>query len=139
MGKFAGKLNVFAGCSSSVKERDQLAQTPDEFYELLDEEFDFNWDPCPPKPQFDGLSVPWGTSTYVNPPYDNIAPWIKKAYEESLLGKTVVMLLPARTIRNWFHDYALKAAEIRWLQGGLRFKGYTRKSPFGLMVVVFRG
>ncbi len=132
-------LNVFAGCSTSIAERNQFAQTPEDFYALLDEEFDFNWDPCPKKPKFDGLKVPWGNSTYVNPPYNDIEPWIKKAYEESLKGKTVVMLLPARTMRKWFHEYALKASEIRWLQGGLRFEGYKKKSPFGLMIVVFRG
>lgn len=40
----------------------------------LQEEFGFNFDPCPyPKPDdFDGFTCEWGTSSYVNPPFGSI-------------------------------------------------------------------
>ncbi len=43
--------------------------TPKELYEELDKEFLFNCDPCPLYGLEDGLPVPWGSSTFVNPPY----------------------------------------------------------------------
>lgn len=38
--------------------------TPPEFYEKLNKEFNFDFDPCPLNGEllFDGLSVEWGTS-----------------------------------------------------------------------------
>lgn len=35
-------------------------KTPKAFYQALDAEFKFDFDPCPPKPTFDGLNVQWG-------------------------------------------------------------------------------
>lgn len=37
--------------------------TPPDFYQKLDEEFHFDFDPCPLNPQFDGLEVQWGGVT----------------------------------------------------------------------------
>ncbi|MGA9042829.1 MAG: DNA N-6-adenine-methyltransferase [Terriglobales bacterium] len=73
------------------------------------------------------------------PPYNNIAPWIQRAYNEHTKGKLVVCLLPVRTSTLWFHKYALKATQIRFLKGHLKFKNYTRGSPFGCMIVIFEG
>ena len=48
--------------------------TPPDVYERLNTEFHFTFDPCPyPKPDdFDGLTAPWGDSSYVNPPFGSI-------------------------------------------------------------------
>lgn len=45
--------------------------TPPDIMQKLQEEFNFNFDPCPfPKPNdFDGLRTEWGTRSYVNPPF----------------------------------------------------------------------
>jgi site-specific DNA-methyltransferase (adenine-specific) len=100
----------------------QDARTPEDLYRQLDEEFHFDFDPCPNNPTFDGLKVEWGKSNYVNPPYANKTPWILKAIEESRKGKTVVMLLPVDTSTRWFHDLILTYAdEIRFIRGRLRF------------------
>lgn len=34
--------------------------TPSELYNQLDKEFNFDFDPCPINPTFDGLSIEWG-------------------------------------------------------------------------------
>lgn len=48
--------------------------TPQELMEQMQGEFNFTFDPCPyPLPDgFDGLTQPWGTSNYVNPPFGSI-------------------------------------------------------------------
>ena len=54
-------------------------------------------------------------------------------------GKVVVCLLPVRTSTVWFHKFAMRATEIRFMKGHLKFKNYVRGSPFGCMVVIFDG
>lgn len=48
--------------------------TPPALYAQLNAEFRFTFDPCPyPVPAgFDGLTQPWGWSSYVNPPFGSI-------------------------------------------------------------------
>jgi len=114
--------------------------TPKDLYAELDNEFHFNDDPCPLYATEDGLSRSWGTSTYVNPPYGRqITAWIKKGYEESLLGKVIVMLIPSRTDTRWWHNYVMKATEIRFLRGRLKFGEAKNSAPFPSAVVVFKG
>ena len=74
-------------------------KTPEALYVSLNDEFKFNFDPCPLAEHVlvDGLSVAWGSSTFCNPPYSQIALWIKKGFDEAALGKNVVFLIPSRT------------------------------------------
>lgn len=122
---------------SSIKE---TWKTPKVFYEKLDEEFDFDFDPCPSDPQFDGLSIEWGNSNFVNPPYGNvIGKWLEKAVDEQSKGKTSVFLIPSRTDTRWWHNYVMNADEIRFIKGRLRFEGATDNAPFPSVVVIFKG
>lgn len=75
----------------------------------------------------------------MNPPYGReIGKWVRKAYESSLGGTTVVCLLPARTDTRWWHDYCMKG-EIRFIRGRLKFGGHKNSAPFPSAVVIFRG
>ncbi len=128
--------------------------TPTKLYQDLNQEFKFELDAATSEdnplntPKFytekdDGLLRPWLSSTYCNPPYGrDIINWVKKAYDESLLGNLVVMLLPARTDTIWFHKYVncRPRIEIRFLKGRLEFIGNTKGSnaaPFPSMIVIF--
>ena len=113
-------------------------RTPKAFYQALHAEFQFDFDPCPPNANFDGLSVSWGVCNYVNPPFKGIEKWIAKGAIENLLGKTVVFLIPARTCTAWWHDYVLKADEIRFIRGRLRYEGAKFNAPFPSCVVIFK-
>src|ERR1051326_5430354 len=94
--------------------------TPIDFYKELNKEFNFDFDPCPINPSFDGLQVKWGKINYMNPPYGReIGKWIKKASENPI----TVCLLPARTDTRWFWDYIYNKAEIRFIKGRLKFGG----------------
>ena len=115
-------------------------RTPESFYSKLHEEFNFNFDPCPIggllNGLIDGLNCEWGARTFCNPPYSQIAKWVKKAYEESQKGKTVVLLIPSRTDTRWWHDYCMKG-EIRFIKGRLKFGDAKNSAPFPSAVVIF--
>ena len=90
----------------------------------------------------DGLTHDWtGSRVWLNPPYGReIEAWIRKAYEESKKGSTVVCLVPARTETAWWHDCCLKA-EIRFVRGRIHFtdhKGRSGRPRFGSAMVIFR-
>lgn len=115
-------------------------KTPEVFYEKLNEEFNFDFDPCPPNPEFDGLEIEWGNRNFVNPPYGNvISKWLAKAVEEQEKGNTSVFLIPSRTDTKWWHTYVMQADEIRFIKGRLRFQGAVYNAPFPSVVVVFKG
>jgi site-specific DNA-methyltransferase (adenine-specific) len=117
--------------------------TPDWLYAELDKEFGFDFDPCPlygESSGVDGLTIPWGKSTFVNPPYGRvIGYWTAKAKKESGYGKTVVMLVPSRTDTRWWHKDIMEADEIRFIKGRLKFGGAKTSAPFPSAIVVFRG
>ena len=111
-------------------------ETPKDVLLSLYEEFQFTLDPTPIGAT-DGLTIPWcGERVYCNPPYSNIAPFLLKAKLDR--PEVAVFLLPARTGTGWFHEYCLKANEIRFIRGRLRFSGSKNNAPFDSMVVVFK-
>jgi len=113
--------------------------TPPEVYAELDAEFHFDDDPCPLHGE-GGLDREWGRAVYMNPPYGRqITPWVKRAYEHSCNGALVVCLLPSRTDTRWWHEYVMKAREIRFLKGRLKFGGAKQGAPFPSAIAIFGG
>jgi len=124
-----------------------LWETPQWLFDELNNEYKFTVDVCAlPEnakcrkyftPKQDGLSHEWNGTCWMNPPYGrNIQKWVKKAYESSLNGATVVCLLPSRTDTAWWHDYCVKG-EIRFLRGRLKFGNSKNSAPLPSAIVVF--
>ena len=100
--------------------------TPKEFYDQLNKEFNFDFDPCPLFADFDGLEIEWGKSNFINPPYSRKLKdaFVKKAIKEARKGKLCILLLPVSTSTILFHDYIQpNAEEIRFVRKRLIFKG----------------
>ena len=123
-------------------------ETPQDLFDKLNQEFKFTLDVCAlPEnakcdqfytPEDDGLLQPWDGVCWMNPPYGRtIRHWVEKAYTSSLMGATVVCLLPARTDTRWFHDFCTKG-EIRFIKGRLKFGGHKNNAPFPSMIVIFK-
>jgi len=99
--------------------------TPPELYKKLDDEFHFNYDPCPfPKPKdYNGIEANWGTSNYVNPPFhpeNGIGPtaFVRKAIEENKKGKTVVLTIPTQSYVNLLLEAGAELrslGRVKWL------------------------
>lgn len=100
--------------------------TPPYFYEELNKEFNFDFDPCPYMHDmlWDWLTVERWKSNYINPPYSRKLKdaFVKKAIEESKKGNLCVMLLPVSTSTVLFHDYILpNAKDIRFIKWRIKF------------------
>lgn len=119
--------------------------TPPEVYNPLNKEFGFDFDPCPLHSNFNGLSLSWGKKNFVNPPYNRkLKPlFIEKAYQEHLKGNLSVLLIPVKTGTKHFHKYIYPHAEIRFVEGRIKFieNGTTRRESArdDSMIVIFRG
>lgn len=126
-------------------------ETPAVLFRQLDQEFRFTLDACAhpgnykvanfygPADEWDGLAQPWTGVVWCNPPYGrSIVKWVEKGYLAAKAGATVVMLLPSRTDTRWWHDYVMKASEIRFIRGRLKFGNAMNGAPFPSAIVVFR-
>jgi phage N-6-adenine-methyltransferase len=166
----AGKVTLSAAKSkweiqNGNPNAEQTWETPLDLYKELDAEFHFELGPAASDsnaktPRWftkeqDGLKQSWATapgkSVYVNPPYNDIPAWLKKAREEVAKGATVVFLLPARTSTTWWAEYVgsnfpndFRASEVRFLSERLHFTHPTldpkgeRGAPFACAVIVYR-
>jgi len=126
--------------------------TPQQFFDKLDKTIGFTLDPCATEAsakcdtfyteEEDGLTKDWaGYRAFVNPPYGRkIGSWVKKSYEESLKGDTVVaLLIPARTDTKYWHEYCMRAACIYFVKGRLKFGDSKNAAPFPSAVIIFNG
>lgn len=122
--------------------------TPPDFFRRLDDEFKFNLDVASSEDNHlcssfytisdNALSKPWTGTCFCNPPYSRgLYKWIQYGYQQSLLGNTIVFLIPSRTDTKWFHDFCLPFGEIRFIKGRLKFGGSHNSAPFPSMVVIF--
>ena len=124
-------------------------ETPQDLFDKLDEEFDFQLDVCASHnntkcseywtKESNALIKWWSPHSWkwMNPPYGRqIGKWIKKASE----SRKVVALLPARTDTKYFHEHIYKKpnTEIRFIKGRLKFSGSKNSAPFPSMIVIFK-
>ena len=108
----------------NLEHKDHWA-TPKDFYDKLDTEFHFDFDPCPLHGEH-GLDGNWGKRNFINPPYSRKLKeaFVKKSVEQSRKGKLCVLLLPISTSTALFHDWIQpNAKEIRFIRGRISFEG----------------
>lgn len=95
--------------------------TPPDVMQRLAEQFGpFDCDPCPnPRPVgYDGLTAAWGSRNYVNPPYGNPGPFVRRALELAHTGAGSLLVLP---VTWWTHVLVSAGAElhplgrVKWL------------------------
>lgn len=135
--------------------------TPKWLFDHFDAEFHFEIDVAAQKwntkcgkflsPEWDALKSPWAPSTvWLNPPYSaaKLRAFMAKAHQESLLGATVVCLVPNAPDTHWWRESVEdKAAEIRPLTRSLlptgrvhfeREDGWSGRAGFSSVLIVYR-
>ena len=101
--------------------------TPPDVYNSLNDEFSFDFDPCPfPKPHgFDSLNSDWGMMNYVNPPFRKAdgggfgpTAWVRKAILEYEKGRGSVILIPVQSYVNLLLEAGAELrsmGRVKWL------------------------
>ena len=128
--------------------------TPKELFNKLNEEFHFTCDLAASKENAlcskfftiddNGLNQKWEGICYLNPPFNTkncrVVDWVKKAYlnTQNNSNLIVVILLPARTNNKFWHQYIMKASEIKFICGRVKFGGAKCGLPQPLVFVVFK-
>lgn len=134
--------SVFHGAFTGRK--DQAARTPESLYALLAGAFgvrrDAWFDPCPPSPRRDGLTIPWRSPAYVNPPFDRLMDWFDKAESEcERRGVSTVFLMPFRPGARYVHRRVLASKLVSRalvLTHSVRFEPYPRALATPIMLLV---
>lgn len=123
--------------------------TPIELFQKLDSIFHFQLDAAATDGnalchkyytiETDGLKSPWAKSTFCNPPYSHgeLKKWVTKAYEESKLGNSSVLILPGDSSTKWAmlaRDYA---SYMYAVEGRFKFNGNTDVAMFATNLGLF--
>ena len=123
--------------------------TPDSIFLPLQDEFNFTVDlaasaanhktPTFFSKEDSSLAQTWSGVGWLNPPFGNdLKKWVKKSYETSLTGATVVTLLPVRSNTSYWQEYCFQAEEIRYILGYPRFGNAVQGIKVPIAIVVFR-
>jgi hypothetical protein len=123
--------------------------TPPEIFQALDDEFHFDFDPCPyPRPDdFNGIAVPWGNLNYVNPPFRKRdgafgagpTAFVRKAIAEHREGKSSVIVIPTQSYVNMLIEAGAEMrsmGRVKWLEATAR---NPMPSPSCITAFILRG
>ena len=123
--------------------------TPPDIYKKLDNEFHFDFDPCPyPRPEeFNGVAIPWGRSNYVNPPFRRSdgafgagpTAFVRKAIEQQQEGKSSVLVIPTMSFINMLLEAGAECrsmGRVPWLEATER---NPWPSPSCITAFILRG
>lgn len=112
-------------------------ETPQDKWETWNKEFGFTLNAAATQQntkcrnyyslQDNSLMQPWTGRVWCNPPYSKIKQFLQKAVIERPNCEVIVFLTFANTDTQWFHRYVLPYAEIRFIEGRLKFKGINTK------------
>lgn len=156
----AEKLNGDYGGSKTPLDQRDLWRTPPALFASLDAEFCFQLDAAAAPhnalcrkfitAEQNTLETPWADYlnvpgyVWLNPPYSDIMPFVKKAAAESANQIGTVMLVPADTSVGWFKEAIQTASEVRLITAGrLAFINPVTGKPVsgnnkGSMLIIWR-
>ncbi|MER1527687.1 phage N-6-adenine-methyltransferase [Enterobacter hormaechei] len=156
----AEKLNGDYGGSKTPLDQRDLWRTPPAIFVSLDAEFCFQLDAAAAPhnalcrkfitAEQNTLETPWADYlsipgyVWLNPPYSDITPFVKKAAAESANQIGTVMLVPADTSVGWFKEAIQTASEVRFITAGrLAFINPVTGKPVsgnnkGSMLIIWR-
>jgi len=87
----------------------------------------------------DGKAHPWTRDgwTWLNPPFGDMNAWVKKAFLESIQGKSSAVLVPAAVGSNWWRDWVDGRACVYFLNGRVTFVGCDAPFPKDCALLVY--
>lgn len=134
---------------------EQTVCTPPEFLAAIVRRFraDFTWDlaalainsvaPNFITPEQNSLITDWPSGSqdlWLNPPYSNIEPWVKKCNEHCAglaWGGRIFVLVPASIGSNWWRNHVWQCARQWILRPRLTFVGHGNPYPKDLALLIY--
>ncbi len=136
------------------KKPKQDIRTPLSLFNKLNLQFNFDLDPCDSNEKENwlpvnisynlnrkenGLELTWFGNVFVNPPWNNIFPWIKKAESELKEGNCnfVVFLLPSRVETKWWHHLlgSKHFMNLTYLPSRVKFDDHPDSYVIGISII----
>ncbi len=71
---------------------------------------------------------------WLNPEFDDIAPWARKCHFEASRGARILFLTPASVGSNWFAEHVFKKSLVLALNGRIKFEGMKDPYPKDLIL-----
>lgn len=78
-----------------------------------------------------------GAWAWLNPPFADIEPWVKKAGEEAARGLHLAMLVPASVGSQWWRRYVEPDAYALYLNPRITFVGATDPYPKDCAILIY--
>lgn len=75
---------------------------------------------------------------WLNPPFGNLRPWAKKAWEQSQQGSYIAMLVPAACGTAWWAEWVHRKAHVIFLRPRLTFVGAEDPYPKDLALLIYK-
>ena len=149
----------FANKTNTAADEKDLWQTPQDLFDAIDQEFDFDVDICASEdnnllPDYfteerSALTHHWNIysrsfSVFMNPPYSQTQVFMERAAQQAKLHNImVVALVNANTDTKWFGDAVKSANEVRLFTGRIGFVKPSGKkasgNPKGQCLIIWRG
>ncbi len=89
----------------------------------------------------DSLAQNWndieGKNAWLNPPYSDIKPWVKKCSEVHNKNLNIFVLIPASVGSNYFADYIFGKALVLFLSPRMTFVNHVNPYPKDLLLVIY--
>ena len=134
----------------TFQSKSHVYETPDYIFSPLQKEFSLQLDVCANDDnnkcntyfteEMDALIQDWNKNFWMNPPFGrNLQKFVKKAQEESIKNNvTGVCLIPVRCNTKWWHKHVIDTnAEVRFIQGEVKFVGFERGLWLPFAIVIF--
>ncbi len=86
-----------------------------------------------------GAGLPDGALCWLNPPFENLGPWMAKCAVDAAKGAQIIMLVPASVGSEWFatHVWPCPFSKVIALRPRLTFEGCKDPYPKDCMLILW--
>ncbi len=90
--------------------------------------------------EMDSFKKQWALclgNMWLNPPFNDIAPWARKCAEQKEQGAKIFFLVPASIDSNWWAEYVHDKACVLPIHPRIKFEGHDHLYPKPLTLILY--
>ncbi len=81
--------------------------------------------------------TPVNSLAWLNPPFENLGPWMAKCKADAEKGAKIIMLVPASVGSEWFAQYVWGQARVIGLRPRITFEGCKDPYPKDCILILW--